>query len=191
MERKNTMRRDISGFNRRRRVERRKDTNNVRRIISAGFIVFRHTEEGLKFLLLYRGRNAWDMPRGRMETQENSLETAFREVREETGLRASDLIIKRDFHRAYEKFPYSRDKERVFKIIIFYLAETPKREIKLSDEHEGYGWFTLAEARKQLSRFKVRQAILKRAADFIHNEINGKKEKESPSIGKDDGSYDR
>lgn len=138
------------------------------RIISAGFIVYRHTSEGPKFLLLYRGRGAWDMPRGRMESHEKSLQTAFREVAEETGLKRGDLILRSDFNRVTEKFPFSRKgHEKFFKIVIFYLAETKKSEIHLSDEHYGYAWFSLSEARKNLTRHKVRQQILKKAWDFI------------------------
>lgn len=146
---------------------KQKDTR-WERIVSAGFIVYRKTKEGPKFLLLYRGRGVWDMPRGRMEQGERSLGTAFREVQEETGLRRGDLQLQKDFKRVYEKFPYfSREGKRMFKIIIFYLAETKKTQIKLSFEHEGYGWFTLNEAKKHLTRYKVRQDLLKKAWDYI------------------------
>ncbi|MFH1759012.1 MAG: NUDIX domain-containing protein [Patescibacteria group bacterium] len=138
-----------------------------KRIISAGLVVYRMTSEGPKFLLLYRGRGAWDMPRGRMETRERSLETAFREVEEETGLRRSDLDVKRNF-KMHEKFPYSRTGAgKIFKIVIFYLAETKKKQIELSREHEGYGWFSLYEANKYLGRYRVRKSILRKAWEHI------------------------
>ena len=50
--------------------------------ISAGFVVFRKTEEGLKFLLLYHGHNYWNFPKGKIESEERSLEAAFRETKE-------------------------------------------------------------------------------------------------------------
>lgn len=138
-----------------------------RRIISAGLIVYRITEEGIKFLLLYRGRSTWDMPRGRMESGERSVRTAFREVYEETGLSSGDLAIDHSFRRVYEKFPYTRDNEKFFKIIIFYLAKTSQAQIRLSDEHEGYGWFTLKEAQKHLSKFRKRKDLLRKAWEHI------------------------
>jgi len=137
------------------------------KVISAGLIIYRMTDQGPKFLLLYRGRNIWDLPRGRMEAAERSLQTAFREVWEETGLRRSDLRIERNFRKAYEKFPYTSGRRRVFKIVIFYLAETANSQVRVSPEHEGYAWFNLNEARRHLTRFKVRQAIIKKAWDFI------------------------
>ena len=137
-----------------------------KKIVSAGFVVYRKTKEGNKFLLLYRGRNTWDMPRGKMEEDERSLQTAFREVGEETGLSRKDLKMQRNF-KEFEKFPYNRGKEKMFKVVIFYLAETDKDIIKVSDEHDGYAWFSLNDARRHIARFKVRAGILRKAWDYI------------------------
>ena len=96
--------------------------------ISAGFVVFRRTKEGPKFLLLYSGGQYWNFPKGKIEKEEKSMETAIRETCEETGLKKNDLHIKRWF-KAYERFTFysSREKKKIFKTIIFYLAETRKR----------------------------------------------------------------
>ena len=142
------------------------ENKNYTKVISAGIIIVRQTKEGPRFLLLYRTRGVWDFPRGRMEADEKSWQTAFREVSEETGLKRSDLDIQQNF-KVYEKFPYSRGKERIFKIVIFYLAKTEKSEVKISAEHEGYGWFSYNEARRMLSRYKARVAILKKALFYI------------------------
>ncbi len=136
------------------------------KVISAGIIIFRRVEENFKFLLLYRSRGTWDFPRGRMEGGERSWQTAFREVREETGLRRSELIMKHNF-KAHEKFPYLSAGKKIFKIVIFYLAETNQPRVRISDEHEGYGWFSYQEARRLLSRYKARVDILKKAVDAI------------------------
>ena len=140
------------------------------KVISAGIIVFRQTERGPVFLLLYRDKGVWDFPRGRMESGERSWETAFREVEEETGLKAADLKIQDNF-KVFEKFPYNRrgvkTVEPIFKIVIFYLAETKQSQVVLSHEHAGYGWFSYNEARKYLSRYKARINILKKAFEYI------------------------
>ena len=140
------------------------------KVISAGIIVFRWTEREPLFLLLYRDKGVWDFPRGRMETGERSWETAFREVEEETGLKVADLRVQDNF-KVFEKFPYNRrgvkTAESVFKIVIFYLAETKQVQVVLSHEHAGYGWFSYNEARKYLSRYKARTNILKKAFEYI------------------------
>lgn len=140
------------------------------RIISAGLIIYRKTNEGIKFLLLYRGRGVWDMSRGRMEADERSTQTAFREVYEETGLKKSDLRVDKSFQRVYEKFPYSRGGENLFKIVIFYLAETKKSHIKISEEHDGYGWFSLKEAQRHLGRYHKRKKLLQKAWEHVNNQ---------------------
>ena len=136
------------------------------KVVSAGIIIFKKTKDGLRFLLLYRARGVWDFPRGRMEGGERSWQTAFREVGEETGLRRSDLDMQKNF-KVYEKFPYSRGHEKFFKIVIFYLAETKNPEVKISSEHEGFGWFSYNEAKRYLSRYPARVSILKKAISYL------------------------
>lgn len=136
------------------------------REISAGVIVYRKTEEGPKFLILYHGHNYWNFAKGKIGTEEKSFDAALREAKEETGLARTSLSFARNF-KTYEKYTFWRNKKRVYKIVIFYLAETTKREIGLSDEHEGYGWFTYKEAHRLLSRHKDSQLVLKRAHAFL------------------------
>ena len=138
----------------------------MKKIISAGVIIFRRTREGLKFLLLYHGRNYWNFPKGKIEAGERSWQSALREVREETGLKASELKFIENF-KAYERFMFRHGKERVFKIVILYLAETKQPRIAVSWEHEGYGWFTYNEAKKVLSQYHENTKILTTAYDFL------------------------
>ncbi len=55
--------------------------------MSAGIVVLRRLPQGWRCLLLRAYRN-WDFPKGQPESGEAPLETAVREVREETGLTA-------------------------------------------------------------------------------------------------------
>jgi len=139
--------------------------------ISAGFVVFRNTKDGPKFLLLYDRGHDWNFPRGKLAAEEKSFYGALRETQEETGLKRRDLRIKRGF-RAYERFTYlNREKEKVFKTIIFYLAETSKKQINLSHEHDGFGWFLYGDASKLLSLYKERGTVLKKAKEFIDQNL--------------------
>jgi 8-oxo-dGTP pyrophosphatase MutT (NUDIX family) len=102
------------------------------------------------------------MPIGR----ETSWQAAVREAREETGLRLRDLKFRRQF-KTYDKYFFYREKEKVFKIVVLYLAETHCLDIRLSKEHEGYGWFTYHEALKILSKYKDSRNILTQAYNFL------------------------
>ncbi len=140
------------------------------REISAGIIIYRKTPQGFKFLILYHGRNYWNFPKGKIQSEEKSWQAAVREVAEETGLKLSDLKFKKNF-KTYEKFVFWRRLNnkniKVFKIVIFYLAETKKPTIRVSSEHEGYAWFTYREAIKILSKYKDNQRILTQANNFL------------------------
>lgn len=156
----------------------------MEREISAGIIIYRKTIEGLKFLILYHGRGYWNFPKGRIENEEKSLQAALREVEEETGILKNDMKLVHNF-KAYEKFTFWRSanrdinnaqrgvktknpSEKIFKIVIFYLAETKKAAVKISNKHEeGYGWFTYKEAVKILSKYKDSQRVLTQVNNFL------------------------
>lgn len=138
----------------------------MRKIISAGIIIFLRTKEGPKFLLLHHGHNYWNFPKGKLESEERSWEAALREVREETGLKAADLRLAKNF-KAYERFVFKRDKEKFFKVVILYLAETRQKNIRISWEHEGYGWFLFNDAKKILAKYKENLKILQDVYDFL------------------------
>ena len=138
------------------------------REISAGIIIYRRTKDGLKFLLLWRPRGYWGFAKGHLEKEEKGFAAALREVREETGLHSADLILFRDYFRAANKYIFFREKAKIFKIDIFYLAESKRAEIKVSEEHEGYGWFLYVDATKLL-KFQDLKNILKKANNLITN----------------------
>ncbi|PIR88596.1 MAG: hypothetical protein COU09_01265 [Candidatus Harrisonbacteria bacterium CG10_big_fil_rev_8_21_14_0_10_44_23] len=147
------------------------------KVISAGMIVFRNDEEGRKFLLLYHGRDYWNFPKGKLESEEKSRAAALREVEEETGLKETELKICGNF-RTHEKFYYRSGKKNILKIVILFLAETKKSQIVLSvKEHEGYGWFKLSEAKKMLSKHKDSVKIIERANRYLSNQQRKEKKK--------------
>ncbi len=136
------------------------------REISAGIVVFRRTPEGPKFLILYHGGTYWNFPKGHLEGEERDMAAALRETKEEAGLGSRELRVVPNF-KAYERFSFRRGNQSIFKIVIFYLAETRAREIKISDEHQGYGWFTYREANKILGKYRDSQKVLRQAFEFL------------------------
>lgn len=140
------------------------------REISAGIIVYHKTLEGPKFLIMYHGRGYWNFPKGKIQAEEKSFQAAIREVKEETGLNRNELKFI-EYFKAYEKFVFRRKNEKIFKIVIFYLAETKQIQVRVSAEHGGYGWFSYREALKILSKYKDSQRVLAQANDFLHRQI--------------------
>lgn len=138
----------------------------LKREISAGIIVFRRTREGPKFLLLYHGGSYWNFPKGKIESEERSLAAALRETKEETGLSSNSLNIIRNF-KAHERFYFKRGNQPTFKIVIIFLAVTESVNVRVSREHQGYGWFLFKDANRILGRYKDSQKVLKEAYDFL------------------------
>ncbi len=141
-------------------------TQNLPREISAGLVIFRKTPEGPKFLILYHGHNYWNFPKGKIENEERSFEAALRETKEETGLAGRDLKIINNF-KTHERFTFRRAGRQIFKIVIFYLAETDRVNVRISDEHQGYAWFLYSEASKILGKYKDSGKVLKNAYQFL------------------------
>jgi len=139
------------------------------REISSGVIVFKKTPEGPRFLVLYYGHNYWTFPRGKIEKEERAFPAALRETKEETGLSRRDLHLV-DYFKAYENWTFERNGKKVRKTVIFYLAETQKRNIRLSDEHWGYAWATYSETLKIFVGPKHREnrKVIKRVHDFLN-----------------------
>lgn len=115
---------------------------------AAGCVVFRRTPSGIRYLVLRAFKN-WDFPKGLVDTGEDQLACARREVEEETGLTALDYPFGDEFR---ETVPYARNK-----VARYYLAETEEVEIVLPvspelgrPEHHEYRWVSFAEAEEML-----------------------------------------
>ena len=115
---------------------------------ASGAVVFRRTPRGVRYLVLRAFKN-WDFPKGLVETGEDQLACAKREVEEETGLSKLDYPFGEEFK---ETLPYAGNK-----VARYYLAETEEVEIVLPvspelghPEHHEYRWVSLDEAEELL-----------------------------------------
>jgi len=111
-------------------------------------VVFRRTPQGVRYLVLRAFKN-WDFPKGLVETGEEQLDCAKREVEEETGLTGLDFPFGDEFR---ETMPYAGRK-----VARYYLAETEQVEIELPlspelgrPEHHEYRWVSQHEAEELL-----------------------------------------
>lgn len=140
----------------------------IKKQVVAGFVIFRRTDDGVKYLLLYRRGQYWNFPKGHFELGETSLDTALRETKEETGIGKEDLRLIQDF-RAYEKFYFDRGNERIFDTVILYLAEARNPHVIISPrEHSGYGWFLYHDALKVIGKQYVgTKRVLRQAHEFL------------------------
>ncbi len=114
---------------------------------SAGAVVFRDTPGGRMYLLLLNA-GRWDFPKGGVEKGESELQTVLREVEEETGLKGIEIVP--GFRKVIEYY-YRRDRKNVHKQVVYMLASTDTESVRISFEHQGFGWFRYEEALKRAS----------------------------------------
>ncbi len=121
---------------------------------SAGGVVFKKDQQGIKFLLIKNPslkdatKFYWGFPKGGIEKGESSKETALREVKEETGIKAKIVAKIED-----SKYIFTgADGEKIFKVVSIYLMESKSGELtKQLTEISDIGWFTKEEVLEKLS----------------------------------------
>ncbi|MCD6429338.1 NUDIX domain-containing protein [bacterium] len=137
---------------------------------SAGAVIF--YKEGNKepeYLLLHypgsteKAKDYWDFPKGHIEQGEEELDTVRREVEEETGL--EDIKIIPGFKDSIKYF-FQKEGKTIFKIVVFYLAQTNTKDVRISPEHIGYTWLPFKKA-EELVTFKNTKEVLKKAHQFL------------------------
>jgi len=132
--------------------------------VSAGVVVVKESDEGYLFLML-RAYSYWDMPKGRIDSDEKPMSAAIRETKEETTI--DDLDFKWGLVNTTTE-PYGAKK----KTVRYYIAETSVEKIKLPvspelgrPEHNEARWVTYQEGMKLASE-RI-QKVLTWANDII------------------------
>lgn len=140
----------------------------VKKQTVAGFVICRQTDEGPKYLLLYRRGTYWNFPKGKFEEGENDFSAALRELHEETGLTEADLKIVPGF-KTQLRYNFRIGDERIYDTVILYLAETEKADVVISPrEHSGFAWFLFGDAMKIVgTKYVGTKRVLKQAHDFM------------------------
>ncbi len=130
---------------------------------SAGAVIFYAAEGGPEYLLLHYTAGHWDFPKGNIEPGESELETVRREVEEETGIRDIELVYG---FRKLIRYHYRKGKELVSKEVVFYLAESKTKDVRISWEHTGYVWLGYEDALKKLT-YKNAKELLRDAHEVV------------------------
>ena len=124
--------------------------------LSCGVVVARQADGGWLTLML-RAYHHWDFPKGIREADEEPLDAAKREVREETGV--EDLSFEWG-DRFFETGPYSRGK-----VARYFIASTRTVDIEMGispetgePEHHEWRWVSFDEA-YDLGSPRVKQIV--------------------------------
>ncbi len=90
---------------------------------SCGAIVYRKHHGNLEILLIkHINSGHWSFPKGHVEEGESEMETAVREIKEETGI---DVIIDPTFRETVSYYP----KKDIQKIVVYFIAKAKNYEL--------------------------------------------------------------
>lgn len=99
--------------------------------VSYGIIPFKRVKETVKVLLIQHQAGHWSFPKGKPEPGEHPIDTAQRELKEETGLDIKRLIIPEE--TLSEHYFFTRGNEKVQKRVEYFIAEIAG-ELEIEDE---------------------------------------------------------
>jgi 8-oxo-dGTP pyrophosphatase MutT (NUDIX family) len=113
---------------------------------SCGAIVYRRHSGNIELLLIKHVNSGhWSFPKGHVEENESEIETARREILEETGI---DVIIDNSFRETVTYFPKKDTKKNV----IYFLAKAKNFNfIKQDEEVEDIRWVDMGEVHNILT----------------------------------------
>lgn len=138
--------------------------------LSYGVIPFFKSEEGLKVLVIYQHGSAgdylWTFPKGKHEEGEEPLETARRELEEETGL-VADIL--EEIEPLCIEYSFVRDGVHVDKETRYFLGYVKETSLTLQKEElEDAKWLSPEEAHEQLT-YDGHKNLFKEALEILEN----------------------
>lgn len=151
---------------------------------SAGILLFRFKNEKLEVLLVHPGgpfwlkkdNGAWSIPKGLIEENEDLLEAAKREFKEETGIEAEGEFIdlgdlKQPSKKIIHAWALEKDLDESKIISNTFTLEWPRNSGNVKDypEIDKAGWFDIEQAKVKI--IKGQLGFLERLVDLLllHN----------------------
>ena len=107
---------------------------------SCGVLVIRG--EPIREFLLMRHADRWDLPKGHVDPGETEVQCALRELREETGILATDIELVDGF-RFESHYPVRAKKSGKLydKTLVIFLGRLVRDVPIAVTEHQGFEWF--------------------------------------------------
>lgn len=131
---------------------------------SYGIVPLLKTENDYKLLLVQHISGKWSFPKGHPESGESEIETARRELFEETGLENAKLFEGAIFE---EKYYFMIENVLIHKFVKYFLGIVTVTEVKIQEsEIQDYAWVTFKEALNKIS-FKEGKRIIKEVKKYL------------------------
>ncbi|MGA1284003.1 MAG: bis(5'-nucleosyl)-tetraphosphatase [Prochlorothrix sp.] len=134
--------------------------------------VFTSAEGDRRYLLILHQKGHWAFPKGHADPGETPLDTARREVEEETGLTDLSVVPGAEFVEHYE---FTQGTEQISKTVTYFLAQVqaspdgrPSSVTLQEAEVAQYRWCSAAEA-QELITFPANRQVLADCEAFLQS----------------------
>ena len=123
---------------------------------SCGAIIYKEENNELKFLLVYQHNGHFSFPKGHVEEDEIEIETALREIKEETNL---DVKIDAKFR---ESITYLLESKNTYKEAVYFVGIPLNYNLK-SQEGEilNCDWYNYEDTLEKLEFENLKEVFLK------------------------------
>jgi 8-oxo-dGTP diphosphatase len=140
----------------------------IRRQVSAGGVAFRRLGARVEVVLIMpRGTERWQLPKGLVDAGEPPETTARREVREEGGIDAQLVSPLETIEYWYVGADRDGVRVRFHKVVHFYVLEYRGGDVADHDHEVSEAkWVEIGEAVDELE-FKNERAVVERARQLI------------------------
>lgn len=141
---------------------------------SCGAVVFTVKNDAIRYIVVQSKEGFYGFPKGHAEGSETEIETALREIAEETGL-STDIV---DGFRTEDSHPFTKNGEPRMKHIVYFLAEY-SNQIPVAQEAELNSIRSVDyDTAMNLFQFESSKRILSEAHCFLtQNQYITKKQK--------------
>lgn len=134
--------------------------------------VFKEVDGGLSFLLIKHKAGHWSFPKGHADPGETIMETARRELFEETGIREIDIIEDKTFSERYESV-IKKTGETCDKTVTFFVGFVMSKEIatpeNFQEEIPEARWVEAENVVNQLTYLEAKE-IFRQVYEFLQSE---------------------
>ena len=128
---------------------------------SCGAIVYRRHHGNIEILLIKHVNSGhWSFPKGHVEANETEVETALREIKEETGI---DVIIDPTFRETVTYFP----RKDTQKVVVYFIAKAKNFDyVRQEEEIAEIKWVDVGYATSVLT-YENDKSIVNKAKKVI------------------------
>lgn len=117
-------------------------------------------------LIVHKGGRHWGFPKGHKDPGESDLQTAERELKEETGLVVSQWLSKKPYIETYTFYKFH---QKIYKKVSYFPAFVEGDLILQLDEIIDSRWILIEKAREYLT-FKEAKEICVKVLSLLQNE---------------------